>query len=61
MEELNDLDIQVSSTTLGYTGEGGTINAAKALGEGILSKDAYTEIIVRNANAFKDETEKIFP
>lgn len=61
MEELNDLDIQVSSTTLGYTGEGGTINAAKALGEGILSKDAYTEIIVNNANAFKDETEKIFP
>ncbi len=61
MEQLKDLDIQVSSTTLGYTGDGGTINAAKALGEGILSREAYSEIIVRNANAFKDETERIFP
>lgn len=61
MEQLKDLDIQVSSTTLGFTGDGGNINAAKALGEGILSKDGYTEIVVGNANAFKDETEKIFP
>ncbi len=61
MDEEKRIDLQVSSTTLGYEGDGGSIGAALALGEGIISKEAYTETVVTNAEKFKQETEKIFP
>ena len=61
MNDTKEIDIQVSSTTLGYEGEGGTFNAAVALGEGVISKNAYTETVVRNAEEFRRETEKVFP
>ncbi len=61
MNQEKDLDIQVSSTSLGYKEDGGVINAAIALGEGIISKDAYTQTVIKNAHEFKEETEKIFP
>lgn len=61
MDEEKRIDLQVSSTTLGYEGDGGSIGAALALGEGIISKEAYTETVVANAEKFKQETEKIFP
>lgn len=40
---------------------GGTFNAAVALGEGVISKNAYTETVVRNAEEFRRETESVFP
>ncbi len=61
MNEGKEIDIQVSSTTLGYKGEGGSVNAAFALGEGLISKNAYTDTVVTNAQEFKEETERVFP
>ena len=61
MNEGKEIDIQVSSTTLGYKGDGGSVNAALALGEGLISKNAYTETVVENAQDFKQETERVFP
>jgi len=61
MEKDKNLEIQVSSTTLGYEGQGGTINSGLALAEGIVSKEAYTYLVKENAKAFKEETEKEIP
>lgn len=61
MDEEKRIDLQVSSTTLGYEGDGESIGAALALGEGIISKEAYTETVVANAEKFRQLTEKIFP
>lgn len=61
MELDNKLDIEVSSTTLGYEGEGGNIGTATALSEELLSKSRYTDIVVSNALEFKEKTKEIIP
>ena len=61
MEKEHELEIQVSSTTLGYEGKGGTLNIALALIEGAISKEAYTYLVKNNAEKFQDETKKEIP
>lgn len=63
MTELNDkdLEIQVSSTTLGYEGEGGNIGGIRALAKEVISKEAYTETVVKNAERFEEITKREIP
>lgn len=61
MELDNKLDIEVSSTTLGYEGKGGNAGAMTAFSEELLSRSRYTDIVVSNALEFKEITEKIIP
>lgn len=63
MSELKDkeLEIQVSSTTLGYRGEGGKIGGIGALAEKIVSKEIYTRTVAENAERFKEITEGEIP
>jgi hypothetical protein len=63
MTELNDkdLEIQVSSTTLGYEGEGGKIGGITALAEEVISRDRYTETVVENAERFEETTKREIP
>lgn len=61
MVNEKELNIEVSSTTLGYEGKGGNVGAFIAFGEELMSKDRYTDIVVSNALEFKKETEKIIP
>lgn len=58
---MSDLELQMSSTTLGYEGEGGKAGAAIALAEEIISPNVYTDIVVKNAQKAKEITEKEFP
>jgi len=55
------LEIQVSSTKLGYTGEGENIGGANALAQEIFSKDRYTKTVLHNAEKFKEITEQEMP
>lgn len=55
------LEIQVSSTTLGYTGEGGKVGGASALVEELFSKERYTETVLENAEKFREVTEQEIP
>ena len=61
MDKEKGLDIEVSSTTLGYEGKGGNVGAFTAFSEELLSKDRYTDIVVSNALEFKEKTEEIIP
>lgn len=56
-----ELELQMSSTTLGYEGEGGKVGAATALVEKLISKDRYTDLVIKNALRAKDITELEFP
>lgn len=57
----SELDIQMSSTSLGYEKNGGTVEAAAALAEGIISKDRYTELVSNNAQKAESITKEEFP
>ncbi|HQA87819.1 MAG TPA: hypothetical protein PLW18_01970, partial [Candidatus Dojkabacteria bacterium] len=62
MEEEKSLEIQVSSTTLGFDGdESGKIPAALGLVEGTISREAYTYLVLNNALDFKEKTLEKFP
>lgn len=61
MDNEKELNIEVSSTTLGYEGKGGNIGAFTAFTEELLSKERYTEIVVKNALEFKQKTEELIP
>lgn len=56
-----ELDIEISSTSLGNANEyGGTVGAVKGLALEVISKKAYTDIVVKNALEAKDITEGVF-
>lgn len=62
MEEEKSLEIQASSTTLGFDGdESGKIPAALGLVEGTISREAYTYLVLNNALDFKEKTLEKFP
>lgn len=61
MDENKELDIEVSSTTLGYEGNGGALGASVALAEDLISKDLYTQAVIRNAQEFKEVTKEKIP
>lgn len=56
-----ELNIEVSSTTLGFEGEGGSIGAFAAFSEGLISKELYTQIVIENARDFEEVTKEIIP
>lgn len=53
-----DLDIQVSSTTLGYEGKGGTVLAAKAM---LDNPNIYTDLVIDHALDAEAMTYDVFP
>ncbi len=61
MDESKELEIEVSSTTLGYEGKGGALGASIALAEDLVSKELYTQAVMRNAQEFKDVTKEKIP
>ena len=61
MEKEKELNIEVSSTTLGFDGEGGNIGAFAAFAEGLISKDLYTQIVLENTRDFESVTKEIIP
>lgn len=62
--ELRDIEIEIemSSTSLGNTNpEGGKLGAILGLAEAGISKEIYTETVVRNAEEAQRITQEIFP
>lgn len=57
----NNLDFEVSSTTLGYEGNSGTIPAALAMLGGTISKDRYTDLVIDHALEAETITYGVFP
>ncbi len=56
-----ELNIEVSSTSLGFDGDGGTTGAFAAFAEGLISKDLYTQIVIENAQEFEKVTKENIP
>jgi len=61
MENEKELSLEVSSTTLGYEGKGGTLGASAAFAESLLSKNLYTQAVIENAKKFESVTKEVIP
>ena len=60
--EGTELDLQISTTSLGNTNEsGGKLGAVEGLAQAICSEDLYTKTIVERAKEAQDITKGIFP
>jgi len=60
--EDTELDLQISTTTLGNTNEsGGKLGAVEGLGQAIFSKDRYTDTVLSNTLKVKDITKELIP
>ncbi len=60
--EDKELNIEISSTTLGNTNqEGGKFGAVEGFGQALFSKDRYTDTVISNALEAQAVTEEIFP
>ncbi len=60
--EDRELNIEISSTTLGNTREsGGKLGAVDGLGQALFSTDKYTDTILSNTLKVKEITEELIP
>ena len=60
--EDRELNIEISSTSLGNTREsGGKLGAVDGLGQALFSTDRYTDTILSNTLEAKEITEELIP